>query len=89
MTFEQRQRAILPVDYLDTLQTMARRRWHSVYGRCQPTRDRSVREFLDTPLGVLSCRTWRENAAGKLRFRSEYWLDDEPITISEFRGLTT
>lgn len=78
------------VDYLERVQQAAQNAWQAKHG----TENRSGVEFdavsgTQTPLGRLKAVTWRRAWSGKRGERevwaSEYYLDDEPVTVAEIR----
>jgi hypothetical protein len=74
-------------DYLEKVQADAHGAWMDQCGdtnRVGPEHDAEA--VIDTPLGPLSCRTWRERwANGKIAWKSIYSLAGEPITIREIK----
>lgn len=71
------------VDYLEQAQNRAR----EDFGM---RRDGSGTGHVDTPLGRLSCETWRKTWTGTRGTRevweSEYYLNADPITVAEIRA---
>lgn len=82
--------ALSRVNYLAQLQGKARGLWMQIYAiedqRGQdcigPQADATA--GIDTPLGRFRTVTWRRRwSNGRIAWASEYYLNDEPITIAE------
>lgn len=89
--------ALSRVNYLERLQRDAQAIWMAHYGdlgavirgeehkTLGPEND--VIAGIDTPLGRFRCSTWRrEWRGGRIAWASEYYLNDEPITIAEIEA---
>ena len=75
------------VDYLETLQRSARATWNSRYAAGSIGPDFDAVAGLDTPLGRLKMVTWRRAwRGGRIAWASEYYLDDDPVSIAEIRA---
>lgn len=76
-----------PIDYLEQVQQAAQAAWWDEH----KTADRTGAEYdataaVSTPVGRLAATTWRVGwRNGRVAWCSEYWLDDEPITVAEIR----
>lgn len=79
-----------PVDYLETVQNIARATWASQYQGGETGQIHSASGAVDTPLGRLRCTTWQREWAGKRHQRvtwaSQYDLRGEPVTIDTIRS---
>lgn len=87
------------VDYLERVQTAARAEWQTkreAFAAAHGEREEPVgpkydaTAGIDTPLGRLKVVTWRRPWKGTARdhrvsWASEYYLNDEPITIAEIK----
>lgn len=74
------------VDYLEIVQRKARFVWLERYGSAVAEGHASGASIM-TPLGLLSCRTWRTQwGADRLAWCSEYMLAGEPITVREIKA---
>ncbi|MGX1353390.1 hypothetical protein AB7M49_007011 [Bradyrhizobium elkanii] len=78
------------VNYLERVQNAARAEWHTKKSLLSnpgeecigPSYDASA--GIDTPLGRFRCTTWRRAwAGGRIAWASEYYLNDQPITVAE------
>lgn len=75
------------VNYLAQLQREAQTLWNGHYddGAHGPAHD--VIAGIDTPLGRFRCTTWRRRwSTGRIAWASEYYLNDQPITIAEIEA---
>lgn len=78
-------------DYLRQVQEAAQREWLGEYGmEDQVTGPFHVASAgITTPLGRLTCTTWRRKWSGKrgerITWASEYTLNDDPISIEEIK----
>lgn len=76
-------------DYLEKVQREAQRKWLEEYDGLigalgSPAHDAVA--GTDTPIGRLRAVTWRRVwHDGRIAWASEYYLNDEPITIAEIR----
>lgn len=77
------------VDYLDRVQKAAHRAWIEAHANFE---NRTGPEFdgiagVDTPLGRLKAITYRRPwKGGRIAWATEYYLDDQPVTIREIRA---
>lgn len=80
-------------DYMTEVQEIARARWITAYGgqhgNIVPLGvDASA--SVETPLGLLRVVTWRRAWTGdrgeRIAWASEYYLNDEPITVAEIKA---
>lgn len=70
------------VDYLGSVQRAAQ----AAHGGVEIGPEHSASAGMDTPLGRLRAVTWRAVwKAERIAWASEYYLNDEPITIAEIR----
>jgi len=79
--------ALSRVNYLAQLQREAQTMWNGHYddGAHGPAHD--VIAGIDTPLGRFRCTTWRRRwSTGRIAWASEYYLNDQPITIAEIEA---
>lgn len=78
-----------PVNYLEVLQQLARKAWHDKHGSEAHGAEADAVAGLDTPIGWLRAVVWRRAWTGKRGLRlcwsTEYYLDDEPVTLDEIR----
>jgi len=77
------------VNYMARLQEAARAAWQTEYGGRVATRgpfgpEHDAVAGIDTPIGRLRMVTWRrEWQGGRIAWASEYYLNDDPITVAE------
>jgi hypothetical protein len=65
------------IDYLEMVQRSVRAAWNSRYAAG------SIGPECDAVAGVDTPRVWR---GGKIAWASEYYLDDDPVSITEIRA---
>ncbi|MDX8492897.1 hypothetical protein RFN29_15065 [Mesorhizobium sp. VK22B] len=89
------------IDYLERARSEAQAAWMSQFiampGRPQddaslPTGpEHDATAGVDTPLGRLRVTTWRRPWAGakgeRIAWASEYYLNDQPITVAEIKAM--
>lgn len=75
------------VNYLAQLQQAAQAEWMARHRPLIPMPVGAAHDAtygIDTPLGRFRCTTWRrEWRGGRIAWASEYYLNDEPITVAE------
>jgi len=79
--------ALSRINYLAKLQAEAQSMWNGHYddGAIGPAHD--VIAGIDTPLGRFRCTTWRRRwNTGRIAWASEYYLNDQPITVAEIEA---
>ncbi|MFS2180209.1 hypothetical protein ACCC98_30360 [Rhizobium pisi] len=75
------------IDYLETVQRSARAAWNRRYAAGSVGPECDAVAGVDTPLGRLKTLTWRRVwRGGKIAWASEYYLDDDPVSITEIRA---
>lgn len=80
-----------PVNYLEQLQRAAHQAWYDAHGHGLEIHGVAADAVagLATPIGRLKAVIWRRKWAGKrgarLCWSTEYYLDDEPVTLDEIR----
>lgn len=76
------------VDYLERAQKAAQAAWIAQHGNIHVTGSGAdAVAGIDTPIGRLRAVTWRrEWRGGRIAWASEYYLNDEPITVQEIRA---
>lgn len=77
------------VDYLARVQQAAQSLWREQYKDHELTMggECSVSAGIDTPLGRLTCRTWRTVwKHGRIAWASEYMLGPDFITVREIKN---
>lgn len=81
-----------PVNYLEQLQRLAQRTWFEKHGHGSGLSGATADALagLDTPLGRFRAVIWRRPWAGKrgerLCWSTEYYLNDEPVTLDEVKA---
>jgi hypothetical protein len=82
-------------DYMAEAQDRAQAEWYARHGgkgdgSIPIGLEHDATAGVDTPLGRLRVVTWRRQWAGtrgeRIAWASEYYLNDEPITIAEIRA---
>ncbi|RUX08043.1 MAG: hypothetical protein E5V51_00275 [Mesorhizobium sp.] len=80
-------------DYMADVQGAARAQWHVALASApapNPDHYQAV-AGIDTPLGRLRVVTWRRAWTGdrgdRIAWASEYYLNDEPITVAEIKAM--
>lgn len=80
------------IDYLRMVQDQAQVAWHQEHGQGGALTgiEHDAAASVTTPIGRLRAIVWRRQWNGsrgtRLAWASEYWLDEEPITIAEIRA---
>jgi len=80
------------VNYLAQLQAQARTSWSKQHGGLTGAANVTGPQAdaiagIDTPLGRFRCTTWRRRwSTGRIAWASEYYLNDQPITIAEIEA---
>ncbi|MGY4333220.1 hypothetical protein ACVWWG_007637 [Bradyrhizobium sp. LB7.2] len=76
--------ALSRVNYLAQLQREAQTMWTGHHAAEATGPEHDVIAGIDTPLGRFRCTTWRRRwSSGRIAWASEYYLNDEPITLAE------
>ena len=76
------------VNYLAQLQRDAQTMWIGHYAENVTGVQNDVIAGIDTPLGRFRCTTWRRVwKNGQIAWASEYYLNDQPITIAEIEAV--
>lgn len=81
-----------PVNYLEQIQRLAQTAWYEKHGHGTGLHGAAADAVagLDTPLGRFRAVIWRRPWAGKrgerLCWSTEYYLNDEPVTLDEIRA---
>lgn len=79
--------ALSRVNYLAQLQGIAHTLWWGHYAHDVTGPDRDVIAGIDTPIGRFRTTTWRRAwSNGRVAWASEYYLNDEPITVAEIEA---
>jgi len=79
--------ALSRVNYMARLQTEAQAMWTGHYGPDAVGPEHDVIAGIDTPIGRFRTTTWRTRwRSGKIAWASEYYLNDEPITVEEIEA---
>ncbi len=76
-----------PVDYLERVQVAVQRAWATVHKDPKLTGiEHDAIAGVDTPIGRLKAITYRRLwKTGRVAWATEYYLNDQPITIAEIR----
>ncbi|MFZ5692429.1 MAG: hypothetical protein ACOY5F_14365 [Pseudomonadota bacterium] len=78
------------VNYLAQLQREAQAKWVIEHDRVPPAQlgpEHDTTVGIDTPLGRFRMVTWRRTwRTGRIAWASEYYLNDQPITIAEIEA---
>ena len=75
------------IDYLERVQIAAKRAWHREHPANATGPEYDARAAVDTPIGPLGTLTWRRRwSDGRIAWASEYYLNDEPITLAEIKA---
>ncbi|KYK44528.1 hypothetical protein A1D31_14105 [Bradyrhizobium liaoningense] len=82
--------ALSRVNYLAQLQREAQAKWvieHDKVPLAQLGPEHDTTAGVDTPLGRFRMVTWRRTwRTGRIAWASEYYLNDQPITIAEIEA---
>lgn len=79
--------ALSRVNYLAQLQREAQTMWTGFYAADVTGPEQDVIAGIDTPIGRFRCTTWRRRwNNGRIAWASEYYLNDEPITVAEIEA---
>ncbi|RVD42856.1 hypothetical protein EN742_06470 [Mesorhizobium sp. M4A.F.Ca.ET.020.02.1.1] len=78
-------------DYLSEGQEAARVAWNKAHSQDATGPEYDALIGIDTPLGRLRVTTWRRPWRGdrgeRVAWASEYYLNDQPITVAEIRAM--
>lgn len=77
-------------DYMAEAQDAARGLWARKHANDGVGPSMDATAGIDTPLGRLRVTTWRRvwngESGGRIAWASEYYLNDEPITVAEIKA---
>ncbi len=74
-----------PTDYLERLQIAARAAWSEAHDFTDSGVEFDAIAAIDTPVGRFKAVTWRRAKGDKFAWWTEYYLNDEPITMAEIK----
>jgi len=75
------------VDYLERLQSAVHGAWIAKHSRDATGPEHDAIAGIDTPLGRFNALTYRRPwKNGKIAWATEYYLNDEPVTIREINA---
>ena len=74
-----------PTDYLERVQNAVRAAWSAEHAPTCTGPEFDTIAGIDTPLGRLKAIAFRKQKGERIAWWTEYYLDDQPITLAEIK----